>query len=233
MELSEDTIIAGLPDTPDPSVLPISKDYSNPENLKLIDSLPIVSIESIDGSDCEETGEYTINGKVTSGTLESQKNIEIPFSTPDSTGLCDINVNGQNVIMNCHNKEKFSTSSILFEQNIIKDSDGKELFILNSYTNQKSFACDISFSSVLPTNSNINTDDIEEETKLSKKYYKKSSGGLSGGAIAGIVISIVAVIAIAAGVLLYFKKKSKPPVEVSYNNSTFDKITKVPNPNYL
>ena len=60
MELSEDTIIAGLPDTPDPSVLPISKDYSNPENLKLIDSLAKVSIESIDGPNCEETGEYLI-----------------------------------------------------------------------------------------------------------------------------------------------------------------------------
>lgn len=113
MELSEDTIIAGLSDTPDPSVLPISKDYSNPENIKLIDCLTRVSIESIDGANSEETGEYSINGKVTSGTLESQKNIEIPFGVPDSTGLCDINVNGENVEMDCHYKEKFSTSSII------------------------------------------------------------------------------------------------------------------------
>jgi len=177
MELSEDTINAGLPDTPNPSVLPISKDYSNPENLKLIDSLPIVSLESIDELNCEETGEYTINGKVTSGTLESQKNIEIQFGTPDSTDLCDINVNGENVEMDWHNKEKFFSSSILFEHNIIKDSDGKELFILNSYTNQKSFACNISFSSVLPNNSTItpsgdsnkNSDiNLDEEKKFPK-----------------------------------------------------------------
>ena len=96
MELSEDTINAGLPDTPNPSVLPISKDYSNPENLKLIECLPIVSLESIDELNCEETGEYTING---SGTLESKKNIEIQFGIPDSTDLCDINVNGENVEM--------------------------------------------------------------------------------------------------------------------------------------
>ena len=248
IEITEDTPIAGLPDTPDPSVLPVSIDYSNPDNLNIIDNLPSVSIIGIDGSGCEETGEYTIGGKVSSGNLKNKTNVEIPFSNPDSTGLCDINVDGENVEMVCHNKEKFSASSILFGQTIIKDSDGEELFILNSYTNQKSFACGISVLSsfVQPNNSTItpsgdpnndsdnNNNDDDEETQIAKRLYRKSSsGGLSGGAIAGIIIAIVAVIAITAGVALYLKKNTKPPVEESYNNSTIDKITKVPNPNYL
>ena len=145
--------------------------------------------------------------------------------------------------MNCHNKEKFTASPILFEQNIIKDSQGKALFVLQKYTNQKSFACALSVNSVAAksqSSSSSPSDQTNDPSTQSpqgnseniRHYYKNSeSGGLKGGAIAAIVIAIVAAIAIFAGVLLYCTKNTKPPVDNSFNNSTIDKIAAVPNTN--
>ena len=71
--------------------------------------------------------------------------------------------------MTCHNKEKFTTSQILFEQNTIKDSEGNPLFILNSYTNLKSFGCVISENSVLPIEPNSTITPSPEGNEGSQK----------------------------------------------------------------
>ena len=242
MELDPSNEIGGLPEETDPTKLPITVDYSNPDNLKIIDNLSKLTIneEGVDGQFCETNGTYFIKGKLDKEGLKDIDNVEIPFASPDSSGLCNIKVNGQDVTMECQNKQKFTTSQILFEQNIIKDIDDNPLFILDSYTNLKSFACDISEKSVLPKNdtknNNTNNDNNEEEnnqigSKKNYRYYKESSSGLKGGAIAAIIISIVAVLAILTGIILYFKGKTKQPVQAINNSSTLDKINVAPNPN--
>ena len=248
MEISEDSPIAGLPDPADPDKIPAKEDYSDVSKLQEIDNLPTINIDEIEGSNCEESGDYTIDGTIeNNGKLDELEGINIPFSSPDSAGRCDIKVNGKKVHMDCHNKEKFTVSPILFEQNIIKDSDGKVLFVLQNYTNLKSFACALSVNSVAakpqsssPTGSSNNSGNTpvpstqypQGNSENTRRYYKNSeSGGLKGGAIAAIIISIIAAIAIFAGVLLYCMKNTKPPMENSFNNSTIDKIAAVPNTN--
>ena len=70
----------------------------------------------------------------------------------------------------CQNEEKFTTSQILLEQSTIKDINDNPLLILNSYTNLKSIAYDISDKSVLPkydTKNNADkTNDNDNEKKL-------------------------------------------------------------------
>jgi hypothetical protein len=245
MEVSEDSPIAGLPDPADPDKIPATDDYSDVNKLNEIDNLPNIEIDEIDGTNCGESGDYTIKGTiVNNGKLADLEGIDIPFSSPDSVGRCDIKVNNKDVQMNCHNKEKFTASPILFEQNIIKDSQGKALFVLQKYTNQKSFACALSVNSVAAKSQSSSTSSPSDQTndpstqspqgnsENIRHYYKNSeSGGLKGGAIAAIVIAIVAAIAIFAGVLLYCTKNTKPPVDNSFNNSTIDKIAAVPNTN--
>ena len=218
MELDPANIeIGGLPNEIDPSKITNSVDYSKKENLEKIDQLPVVDIEKIDSDSCEEDGKYTITGTFDSGTLEDATGVEIPFGSPDSSGLCDIKVSGKSVTMECNNKEKFGKSSILFEQTVIKNSNGEEIFILSNYTNQKSFGCAISGKS---------------ETSTSKAYNrairKTNSSGLSGGAIAGIIIACIAIVAIVLGLILLTKKgtfSSKAPMEHLGNNSTLNSLS--------
>ena len=243
MELDEDTKIAGLPEPAIPDLLPIKKDYSDPANLKEINSLPKVDIESIDGADCEESGNYNINGKV-KGKLTDTNGVIIPFSSPDSSGLCDIEVKDETVTMKCHNKEKFESSPILFEPTTIQDSNGTSLFILNSYTNPKSLACGISVnSSDKITNSTNSTVPIVTTTPSTQgptpegksnsfRYFNNNdSSGLKGGAIAGIIVAIVAALAIVTGIAIYCKgSKPKAPME-NITNSSVEQIANYPNTN--
>ena len=220
IELNTDNIedIAGIPDDADPSKLNYAVDYSNKENLQLIESLPEVEIESVDGSNCEEDGSYTIKGIVKKGDLSNYNNVEIPFTSPDSTGLCDITVIDKNVTMNCQNKEKFDISSIVFSPSVIQDFNNKEIFKLDDYYNQKRFACAMSVYSETP--------DKENSTSLSNNFaMKKKSGGLSGGAIAAIVIcSIAALAAIAIVISLLNRKKPNETDNVSRNSSTLNQM---------
>lgn len=204
MQVNTDDIddIASIPDDADPSKLNYAIDYSDPENLKLIDSLPTVEIESVDGSVCEEDGSYTINGKVTDGELNSHSNVVVPFGSPDSRGLCDITVNNKDVTMKCNNKEKFDVSSIIFESQVIQDSENKEIFKLNDYINQKRFACAMSVNSEIPEKENSTT------TSLFNMPMKRKSGGLSGGAIAAIVICSIIALAI-VGIIIAMAKSGK------------------------
>ena len=154
----ENTEIAGMPEDADPSKTKEPVDYSNENNLKLIDNLPIVTIKSINGSYCSSNGSYTIYATYDKGTLEDTPNIEIPFSTADSSSLCQMIVgNEKSLRFDCENKEEFSIFPIAYETMIIKDSDGNVLFKLNNYTNQQQFACSISVNSVNIQNKVPNT----------------------------------------------------------------------------
>ena len=85
--------------------------------------------------------------------------------------------------MDCHNKEKFDVSTIMFEQRLIKDSEGNFLFNLNNYTNQKQFACDISVNSTLPSsktneannNNKTNPDTNTNNTKTNNNTNNNST----------------------------------------------------------
>ena len=212
IQLNTDDIddIAAIPDDADPSKLNYAIDYSDPANLKLIDSLPTVEIESVDGSNCEEDGSYTIKGKVTDGELNSHSNVVVPFGSPDSNGLCDITVNNKEVTMKCNNKEKFDISSIIFEQQVIQDSENKEILKLNGYYNQKRFACAMSVYSEIetPENNNSTTTTENTPTTFSNLPMRKKSGGLSGGAIAAIVICSIVALAI-VGIIIAMAKSGK------------------------
>ena len=110
-------------------------------------------------------------------------------------------------------------------QNIIKDSEGNYLFNLNSYTNQKQFACDISVNSVLPSSKqdNNNTDDDnnnDPKRKYYKNYYKGGSNGLSGGAIAAIIICVIIALAIVAAFIVFSRKKTKAPIDTTVGTNS-------------
>ena len=123
--------------------------------------------------------------------------------------------------MICQNKEKFDYSKILFEQITVHDSEGKDIFKLNNYTNTESFACEISVNSipkkVVDNNSTI-IDDTDQKYK--HQNSKTSSSGLSGGAIAGIVIAIIAVLVIILVIFALvkngiFSRKKIPPHSIN------------------
>jgi len=235
MELNTDDIdITGVPDDADPSQLTNKLDYSNPDNLKLVDNLPIVNVTSVDGSNCEQEGSYTIKGTIERGNLSNYSNVEIPFGFPDSGGLCDITVDNKEVIMKCQNKEKFDSSSIIFEPTVVQDSEGNHIFKLNNYySNQKRFSCIISVNSVIlnkegePTDNNI----------YNSQYFKKGTSGLSGGKIAAIVICCVFVIAVVVAIIIYIRSKSANKSEIEEDvkgqsniSSSFNKLNFEPKP---
>ena len=75
--------------------------------MEKLDSTPAVTISSINGDDCSKEGSFVIEGTYDKGDLEDVSNIEIPFSTFDSSGLCELKVgNNKKVILSCENKEK-------------------------------------------------------------------------------------------------------------------------------
>ena len=123
--------------------------------------------------------------------------------------------------MKCQNKEKFDYSKILFEQITVHDSEGKDIFKLNNYTNTESFICEISVYSILKKVDANNSTVIDNTNKNYKHQKSKSnSSGLSGGVIAGIVIGIIVVIVI-IGVIFWlvksgvFSKKKIPPTSIN------------------
>ena len=110
--------IAGLPESVDPSKLNCPIDYSNRDNLDLINNLPIITIKDINYCNCTDSGYFTIKGTIDKEISYNNDNVEIQFSYPDSSSICDIKSESTNVIMNCKNKEKFPVSTIMFEMEI-------------------------------------------------------------------------------------------------------------------
>ena len=220
LETSEISGIQGIPENANPEKLTYKIDYSNLENLKAVDSLPSASITSINGSTCFTDGQYIITA-----TLNKNENLEttyynasLRFSVPESTGHCLLNINGVNVQMICQNQEKFYMSTIYIERQTIQDSEGNELFFIDSYESESEIACDISLISITaPTESNstavstseqtsVPTSVPEDKTPNSIKYLKNRRSGLSGGAIAGIVIALVFVLAAIITLTILSKK---------------------------
>jgi hypothetical protein len=237
--------VSGLPENADPSKSTYYMDLSNPNILKTLNNLPTVTIESIDGSNCSQFGNYTITGTYEGGSLNDTSNVEIPFGYPDSSGLCHLKVDGNKVLMDCHNKEKFDVSTIMFEQKLIKDSEGNYLFNLNNYTNQKQFACDISVNSTVQSsktdeekanNTLPDSDNQNTNQKYNKGFYRKSSNGLSGGAIAAIIICSIVALAI-VGALIGLSRKgikdpTKAPIDTTIgNNSSLQEFSYNPKKN--
>ena len=196
-------------------------DYSNKTNLETINSLPEVTIKNINGDSCYENGQYIISGTIsdTSNLESAYSNVEIPFSLPESTGLCEIEINKNSKVINmtCENSEKFDISQIIIDRSLIQDSEGNYIFIINSYSTSEQFACDISLNSVKlnttnieSTNSTTPSDSSSTTSPTSSPtspvaetdipYYikpRKTGGSLPGGAIAGIAIAcLIAVAAI-------------------------------------
>ena len=129
--------------------------------------------------------------------------------------------------MECKNKEKFDISPILFEQTVIQDSKGMEIFILRNYTNQKSFRCIINVNSESPIKVN--------NERYNAPIKKTNSNGLSKGAIAAIIICSIIGLAIVAAIIALGKNgtfSSMPPIEQTFgNNSSINNFTTEPKPN--
>ena len=184
----------------------------------------------------EENGQYNILAKLVNKNSQNlnnkYNNVEIRFSMPESSGLCEININ-DNIKMTCENKEKFDVSQILIERQVVKDQNGNGLFIINSYTNPEVFGCDISYNSTPiksgETGEPNESSNPEIPTQIPEKnnpinYSKRKKNGLTGGAIAGITIASVAVVGIAVTLIILMKrgvllgKKTKYNIPESQNS---------------
>ena len=214
--------ISGIPDNINPAQLNNSIDYSIKANLEKVNDLPIVNVTNINGDKCEENGQYNILAKLVDKNNQNlnnkYNNVEIRFSMPESSGLCEININ-DNIKMTCENKEKFDVSQILIERQVIQDQNGNGLFIINSYTNPEVFGCDISYNSTPIKSGEPNESSKPEipEKKNPINYSKRKNKGLTGGAIAGITIASVVVVGIAVTLIILMKRGVLLGKKTKYN----------------
>ena len=230
----DDTDIAGVPDetpveaNPDP-------DYSKKESLEKIDNITSVKITEANFDNCAEKGSYTITASTEDDKelpfTETKENINIPFSTPDSSGLCSIEPQSdkKTLKMTCENKEAFTASEIIINSQIINDEEGPLFKISEDYTANKVYSCIISDKL---ENSTILEPSETPTTQGVNRYFRSSSGGLKGGAIAGIVIACVAAVALVAFLVLFLRKgpESKHSMPYVDNSSSFNRF-QMNNPN--
>ena len=168
----------------------------------------------ITGENCSIDGQYivyaTLNKK--GNLLSKYSNVIFRISIPESNSICEVNIDKTNVEMICQNEDKFYNSKIIIERQTIQDSEGKELFFIDTYESSNEFACDIS---LLFYSTTTKEDDDSSRWKI---FNLKKDYSLSKGAIAAIVIVIIAVIAILFFIIFFFKKK---------NESNKDKSNKI------
>ena len=230
----EDDKISGAPDKVTIDTNP-NPDYSKKTALEEFDKLPSLTVTNIASNNCSNTGKYIIEGTFT-GTLNSANDMTIPFDSPDSSGLCDLEVESNNFKLNCENKEEFDVSEIMLSPKVVYDKSGNEaLFkISNDFTAPKPFACAIGNLTTSEPDSTISsliiisTDIIngtEPASEGQKRFAKNSKSGLSGGAIAGIVVACVVAIAIVGAVFAI--SKSSAAVAGATNAASVDNTTSI------
>ena len=188
------------------------------------DSLPSITITNASSNNCSVTGKYIIEATSDKDLDFTKKNnIIIPFSSPDSSGLCAIKVTNKiNLTISCENREEFSPSEIIIPSQTIKDKDDvTPLFKIDSdYTFPTQFACAISDNSLKSPYSSSNN----------IQFSKSGSKGLGGGTIAVIVICCVAVVAIIGTLIAlsqkgFFSKAPRVPNTSVYDNSSIERFS--------
>ena len=230
----EDDKISGAPDKVTIDTNP-NPDYSKKTALEEFDKLPSLTVTNIASNNCSNTGKYIIEGTFT-GTLNNANDMTIPFDSPDSSGLCDLEVESNNFKLNCENKEEFDVSEIMLSPKVVYDKSGNEaLFkISNDFTAPKPFACAIGNLTTSEPDSTISsliiisTDIIngtEPASEGLKRFTKNSKSGLSGGAIAGIVVACVVAIAIVGAVFAI--SKSSAATAGATNAASVDNTTSI------
>ena len=230
----EDDKISGAPDKVTIDTNP-NPDYSKKTALEEFDKLPSLTVTNIASNNCSNTGKYIIEGTFT-GTLNNANDMTIPFDSPDSSGLCDLEVESNNFKLNCENKEEFDVSEIMLSPKVVYDKSGNEaLFkISNDFTAPKPFACAIGNLTTSKPDSTISsliiisTDIIngtEPASEGLKRFTKNSKSGLSGGAIAGIVVACVVAIAIVGAVFAI--SKSSAAAAGATNAASVDNTTSI------
>ena len=230
----EDDKISGAPDKVTIDTNP-NPDYSKKSALEEFDKLPSLTVTNIASNNCSNTGKYIIEGTFT-GTLNSANDMTIPFDSPDSSGLCDLEVESNNFKLNCENKEEFDVSEIMLSPKVVYDKSGNEaLFkISNDFTAPKPFACaignlttsepDSAISSLIIISTDI-INGTEPASEGQKRFTKNSKSGLSGGAIAGIVVACVVAIAIVGAVFAI--SKSSAAAAGATNAASVDNTTSI------
>ena len=230
----EDDKISGAPDKVTIDTNP-NPDYSKKTALEEFDKLPSLTVTNIASNNCSNTGKYIIEGTFT-GTLNNANDMTIPFDSPDSSGLCNLEVESNNFKLNCENKEEFDVSEIMLSPKVVYDKSGNEaLFkISNDFTAPKPFACAIGNLTTSEPDSTISsliiisTDIIngtEPASEGLKRFTKNSKSGLSGGAIAGIVVACVVAIAIVGAVFAI--SKSSAAAAGAANAASVDNTTSI------
>ena len=210
MEIEANKIedIEGIPYSANPDKLNYNIDYSLLQNLKNIDNLPTAEIQNINADTCSENGIFNITAILNkSDNLKSNySDVWIMFSVPETRGLCEITIKEKNMTMTCQNEENFYITQVFIERQAVQDSEGNEIFFIESFINPEQFACDISFNLITKTNG-TNTEEPEENFKTGRFSFRRNNSGLSGGAIAAIVICSVVIIAVVI-TLVYLNKRN-------------------------
>ena len=206
--------------TPEAAKIETNPAYDYSKNLDV--DVPQVNITSIEKGTCSTTGQYIIKGTASTSLAEGSK-ITIPFSSPDSSGLCHVS-SGTSVVMTCENTQRFDApkAMIILPQMIYSENGTTPYFqITNTYTKPITFSCVISDKSLKNDVGNIGSSGSGTGQKL---FASKSSGGLSGGAIAGIVIACVAAVAIVGAVIALSSKgfgaKGAEATQAAVDNSS-------------
>ena len=213
--------IGGIPESANPDKLNYNIDYSLLQNLKTIDDLPTVEIQNINADTCSENGEFNMTAILNkNGNLKSiYSDVRITFSVPETRGLCEIIIKDKNMSMTCQNEENFYITQIFIERQPVQDSEGNEIFFIESFINPEQFACDISLNLATKTkNTNLENDTTLTDTSTDgpvknsisrRAMFRNNNSGMSGGAIAAIVISLVVAIAVVAFLISLNLKKRK------------------------
>ena len=201
-----DDNVAGAPEN---SKVP-ETDPPGKDDLDKINALPSVTITNITSKECSTTGKYLIEG-TSDKTFQTTEKFTIPFSSPDSSGLCSAKVADKKVTINCDNTEEFAAPDFIsIDPQLIKYDNGTGIFKIAEDYSVTGFSCVISDDSLKnpfptkysltpgsssPSGSSSSSSGQKGDGKGSRTNYSKKSSGLGGGAIAGIVIACVVVVA--------------------------------------